>query len=285
MSPNVAIFTDSTADLPQEIVAKRNIIVVPQTIVWGSEELKDGIDITPQEFYERLQRDPVHPSTAQPTAYDFVETFRQAKKNGAEGGVAIVLSQEMSGTYHSALNAVQEIGDEFPSLALDSRTVSMGLGLVVLAGADARDAGGSPEDIYEAAKRVSERMNVLFVVDTLEYLHRGGRIGGAAKLVGTALNLKPLLEVRDGRIEPLARIRAKKRAVARMLDEMEKRVEPGKRLIAAVLHGNVPDEAEALADEVRQRFSPDDLLVSLIGPTVGVHVGPGVLGVCFYHPD
>ncbi|OGO14951.1 MAG: hypothetical protein A2Z14_05420, partial [Chloroflexi bacterium RBG_16_48_8] len=211
-----AIITDSSAYLPNDIVQKYGIHVIPLTVIFGEEMLLDLVEIDITEFHRRLSEGPIHPSTTQPNPEDFTTLFEKLAKD-YDGIVAILISSELSGTINSALIA-KEAFDRIPVRVVDSRSTSMGLGLSVLAAAEAASQGKSLDEVEVAAKEVCSKVKVLFVVDTLEYLHKGGRIGGASRFLGTALGLKPLLHLNDGRVDALEKIRTKRKAVERMLE-------------------------------------------------------------------
>ncbi|MGD2178360.1 MAG: DegV family protein, partial [Anaerolineae bacterium] len=218
----IAIVTDSTCDIPPELVEEYGITVVPLYLLWGEEELVDGVDIDNATFFARLPDDPNHPSTSQPTPTDFAQVLEGIK---ARDVVVITLTKELSGTYASACQAEKLAGQR--RHVVDSRSLTMGLGFQVLAAARAREQGADVEGMIAAAERVRERSSLLLTVDTLEYLHRGGRIGAAAKFLGSVVQLKPLLEVNHdtGVLEPVERVRTRRRALSRLLEETFERVD------------------------------------------------------------
>jgi DegV family protein with EDD domain len=276
----IAVITDSTAYIPQTALGDFDIPVIPLWLIWGDERFRDGVDIDPPTFYQRLRGSKTFPTTSQPSAGEFLDLFRQV---GATAGaiVAVLISSKLSGTVASALAAQQQI-PELDIRVVDSLSTSMGLGFAALAAARAAAAGKSLDEVVAAAEDVRDRMNVLFAVDTLEYLHRGGRIGGAKHLIGTALNIKPLLHLQDGHIEPLAQVRTKRKAVARMLDVVEERL-GGKRMAeCSVLDVDTPEEGDALAEQVKARFGISPVYRTMVSPAIGTHAGPGAVGICFY---
>ena len=195
--------------------------------------------------------------------------------------VGVFLTSKLSGTVASAQLAKAQL-PELDIRIVDTLSVSMGLGFAVLVAARAAAAGKSPDEVVAAAERVRDRAQLLFTVDTLEYLHRGGRIGGAKWLLGTALNIKPLLYFVDGTIEPLAQVRTKRKVIARMLDEAEKWL-GGKRMAeASIVHANSPDEADAIAEQAKRRFGLSTVYLTTLSPAIGVHGGPGTVGIGFY---
>jgi len=277
----IAVVTDSTAYLPPELVAQYGIHVMPQQLIWGDETFLDGVTIDPPTFYERLSRSGDIPTTAQASAGEFAALFAEAARN-ADGIVGVFISTELSGTVASAL-AAQELLPDLPIAieVVDSRSTTMGLGFVALAAARAAAKGRGLAEVASAARELVPRVNVLFIVETLEYLHKGGRIGGASRLLGSALRIKPLLHLSEGRIDGLERVRTKRKAVQRMLEVMAERV-GNAPVHAAVIHANAPEEATRLREQVRERFPYTELHLAELSPVIGTHVGPGTVGVAFY---
>jgi DegV family protein with EDD domain len=253
---------------------------VPLYVVWGDEELLDGQDIDNATFYARLPRDPVHPKTSQPTPTDFVRAIEQLD---ADEVVVIALSAALSGTYDSALQASGIV--DIPVHVFDSRSLSMGLGWQVLAAAREQERGGDADAMVAAAERIRDRLSLVLTVETLEYLHRGGRIGTVAKLLGSAVQLKPVLEVDHtaGVLEVVSKIRTRKKALREIIEETFRRLDAAKPLRAAVLHGAAEEDAQALAEEIKKRSDPVELVMTRITPVLGVHGGPGVVGVAAYN--
>ncbi len=273
----VALVTDSTAYLPPELLERYSITVVPLYVRFGEEVFRDGVDITPEQFYARLRTSPVMPATSQPSAGDFLEAYRRLIEGGASAIVSIHISTKMSGTVPSALLAREQI-PEVPIFIVDSLSTSMGLGFQVLEAARRLEAGQAVEEVVRAVEMLRERIRILFVVDTLEFLHRGGRIGGAQAFLGSLLNLKPLLAVRDGQVDAVERVRTKRRAVQRMLEILVSEV--GDRPIrAAVIQGGTPEEGGNLGEEVRSRLNCQELYIAELSPVIGTHAGPGTVGV------
>lgn len=275
----IAVVTDSTAYLPPELVAQYGIYVMPQQLIWGDETFLDGVTIDPPTFYERLSHSADIPTTAQASAGEFAALFSKAARN-ADGIVGVFISTELSGTVASAL-AAQELLPDLPIEVVDSRSTTMGLGFVALAAARAAAEGKGLAKVAAAARELVPRVNVLFIVETLEYLHRGGRIGGASRLLGSALRIKPLLHLNEGRIDALERVRTKRKAVQRMLEVMAGRVGDAP-VHAAVIHANAPEEATRLRGQIRERFPCVELHLAELSPVIGTHVGPGTVGVAFY---
>jgi DegV family protein with EDD domain len=279
-SHRIVVVTDSSAYIPEEALGDLNIPVIPVWLIWGDERFRDGVDIDPPTFYRRLRESEVFPTTSQPSAGEFEGFFQQV---GAEADaiVGVFLTSKLSGTMASAQAAQMEL-PELNIRIVDSLSVSMGLGFVVLAAARAAAAGRSLDDVVAVAEEMRDRIHLLFVVDTLEYLHRGGRIGGAKWLLGTALNIKPLLHFVDGTIEPLVQVRTKRKAVAQMLDVVEERLGGRRMAEASVVDANSPEEGDAVAELVKERFGISTVYRTLLSPAIGTHGGPGTLAIGFY---
>lgn len=278
----IALITDSASDLPNDVLAQHGIDFVPLYIIWGDESLRDRVDITPEVFYRRLVTDSQHPTTSQPHPQDFVQAIQRAKDQGAQEAVIITVSSGMSSTYESALQAARSV--EFPVHVHDSKANSLTQGFQLLAAARVRDAGGTAQDMIVAADQVRQRAATLLHVDTLEYLHRGGRIGRAAKWVGTILNLKPLLYVdhKTGRIEPASRSRSRKQSLDKLYRTFFEQLDTSKPLYAGIVHSESRMDAERWAEQIQREYQPAMLLISMTSPVMGVHTGPGAIALCGY---
>ena len=276
----VAIVTDSISSLTQAMGQEYGIHVVPVYVFFGTEIYCDGIDLDAKLFYRLLGESSQLPTTSQPTVVDFFRLYTQLWRE-AEAIVSIHTSKKMSATVNSAVAAARELLG-VPIHVIDSRSVSMGLGLMAIAAARAAAAGQDAAQVVKLVEELVPKMNVIFTVETLEYLRKGGRIGGATALLGLALSIKPILYMKDGQIEPLEKPRTRKRATGRVLDLMADRVGASEAVHAAVLHCATPDEAQHLADQVADRFPCAELLTVEAGPIIGTHAGPGTLGVAFY---
>lgn len=275
----IAIVTDSTIYLPKNLVEQYGIIVLPQVLIWGNETFEDGVNITPTEFYTRLQKAAVMPSSSQISPGTFEKTFRSLHEAGNEI-LSINVSSKFSGTLDSAIQAKAMLPQATIEL-VDSYSTSMGAGFQILAAARAAEKGASLAECKTIAEKARDYTGILVLVDTLEFLHRGGRIGGGARFLGTALQLKPILEVRDGRLEAVERVRTRSKALARMLELVQERIAGRTPLHLAVLHANAKEEAQALLDSLAAQFKPVETVLTDVSPVVGVHVGPGTIGVAF----
>lgn len=277
MTARIALVTDSTADIPPTLAQERQVYVVPLYVIWGADNLKDGIDITPDDFFKRLPSDPILPTTSQPSPAEFAEIYQQARdETDAEAVMALTISADLSGTYASAQQATRMV--DFPAYAIDLRSASIGTGLGVLEVADARDSGASPEEILALARSLPARIRLYFLLGTLEYLHKGGRIGGARRFLGTALNIKPILQIRDGRVEAHESVRTRKRAFSRLVEIFWEVIDPARPLRVGVLHSAAEEDADALGKAIVERCQPTSLVKTQVGATIGVHAGPGAVG-------
>jgi DegV family protein with EDD domain len=246
----------------------------------GENTWLDGVDIDSASFYELLRRSPDFPSTSQPSVQSFQDLFVRLSKE-AKGIAAILVSEELSGTVNSAQLAAANLPD-IPIEVVDSRAVSVQLGLIAMEAARAAESGKDLEAVSGAARRLIGSTHLCFTVDTLEYLHRGGRIGGAQRLVGSALSLKPLLEISDGVVVPLTRIRSRRKALASLRELVHQKAAGADRLHMAVLHVAACEEAAQLQEQLEADFHPVELLVAECGPVIGAHGGPGTVGVAFW---
>ena len=274
---NVAIVTDSTADLPGSLASARSISVVPLTLNFDGRSLLDGVDISPGEFYRKLPSASTHPTTSQPSPGRFAETYNALLANH-DSIVSIHISEKLSGTFDSAKQAA-DMTDPQRVHVVDSRLVSMSLGLVVLGAASLAASGADAEKIVEKVESLRPLVHTYFSVATLEFLRRGGRIGRASAMLGSVLQVKPVLCIREGVVEPLERVRTFERALNRII-ELVRAVDRGKGICAVVGHA----DAEADAAKVGRALEPfaDTLMIQSLGPVVGAHGGPGVVGVGCY---
>ncbi len=279
----IAIVTDSGCDLPEEIVQRFNIRVVPLTVTFGDQSFLAGVELENRGFYRMLSEAKELPKTSQPSAGDFLQVYQELTGSGHEV-VSIHMSEQLSGTLASANAAQQMMADGSKVSIVDSRSVSLGLGLMVLAAAEEAERDASLDDIVALLEKMIAEMRIAFVVDTLENLHKGGRIGGAAAFIGTMLNIKPILCVKDGRIEPMDRVRTRRKAIHYLLDFMESGTKNLTQPFLGVAHCMVEEDAMYVQRELRARCSSDRAVFMEIGPIVGTHGGPGLVGVA-YCPD
>ena len=281
----IGIITDSTCDIPQDLVDQYGIIIVPQMIIWGDEQFRDRVDMQPSEFYERLVVDPQRPTSSQAGVPDFQKACDDAIGRGAKEIIILTVSSAMSGTFQMAQQAARLV--KVPVSVVDSKGPTMTLGWQVLAAARARDDWADMDSILSQVEMVRSRLVQLVCMDTLEYLQKGGRIGNAVKWVGGMLQVKPLISInhKTGVVEPVSLARTHKAVVEMMYKRFFAMVKGTKNLRIAVLHGNIKDEAETLADRIQTEFNPLELLVNITGPVLGINTGPGAMALCGYAED
>jgi DegV family protein with EDD domain len=279
---SVAIVTDSSAHIPPGSTETLPISVIPVWLLWDNERYRDGVDIDPPTFYGRLRSAKTLPTSSQPSAGEFETLFRDlAGTPGVDSIVCVLVSAKISGTVASAMAARAQL----PGLDIhivDAESSSMGLGLVVLAAARAAAAGARADQVIATAKALIGRVHFLFVVDTLKYLQRGGRISMTKRLLGTALRVKPILQFEDGQIVPLTQARTQRKALAAILEIAEGRLGEKAMAEAAVADIDSLASGDAFAEVVRERFAPPVLHRAGVSPVVGTHVGPGTIGFAFY---
>ena len=287
----VAIVTDSSSDLPYAVLRKEGIHLVPLSIIFGHQTYRDAIDLTPRQFYDLLASRSSHPSTQPPSVEDFAAQYRRLR--GASHVLSIHLSRKMSLTEEHAALAAQAIGREepdgvdppLPSIrAIDSEQASLPLGLLVLFAARLAQRGLAVEDIAHRIEGMRRRLHAHFVVDTLEFLARGGRIGRAQAMMGKLLGIKPILGVAEGEVGPVDRVRGGRAAQRRLVDLLKKKVDPRRPVIAGVAHASAPLWAERLEAILRSELQIADFLLAEMGPIVGTHVGPGTVGAVVFQP-
>lgn len=276
----VAIVTDTTAYIPEDLVSSYNISVVPLVVIWGDEILRDNIDISPNQFYERLAHAKDMPSTSQAAITDFAEVFKKLHNEGYEI-LTIVISAALSGTLDSAIQAKKLVPEARIEL-VDSRFTSIPLAYMVLSAARAAKHGATLEKCKEIAESIRENTQIFFAVDTLEFLHRGGRIGGASRFLGTALDLKPILYLQEGKIEALERVRTSKRAHQRLIELLETSVSGRSPInMMGVVSAAAEEAASKLLMQIERDFDPQEVLLANISPVIGTHIGPGAVGVAY----
>jgi DegV family protein with EDD domain len=281
----VAVVTDSTCCLPQEIVAKYDICVVPLEIIHEGKSYRDGIDITPNEVYRVMRRKENLPTTSTPSAGDFLNAYRQLSQK-AESILCITLTSLQSKTFEAAVAAKEIMREEVPNTTIevfDSRSVATALGFIVMEAARVAGEGVGMDEAIEAAKKMMGKVNFLAMLDTLYYLARLGRIARAAAWAGSLLNMKPVLEHNPavGETMPVARPRTKKKAIERMLQIMEQRTS-GSKVHVMVQHADELEEAKKLAAKIESKFDCAEMYITEFTPVMGVHTGPGLLAIGFY---
>lgn len=271
----VRVVTDSTSDLTAEMRAGNAIDVVPLKVIWGESSFVDGVDLTTEEFFQRLPTAKVLPKTSQPSPVEFEQKYRSLAAEGDTSGIVSVhISRKLSGTIQSAEIASRNLPDQEIRI-VDSQTASLAMGLVAVQAARAAASGASLDEVVAVAESARDRTKVYFIVDTLEYLQKGGRIGKAAAFVGGLLNVKPILTTRDGEVHPVERQRSRAKALDRLVALLSEAGEPEE---FAIMHSTTPEDAEALKQRFLEILPGQDILISRFGPVIGTYLGPGAIG-------
>jgi len=272
----IQIVTDSASDLTPEIAAQYGIRIVPLSVTLGGEHYTDGVDLTAEEFYQTLRTMDVLPRTSQPAPGSFVDVYREALDAGKQV-LSIHISSKLSGTYQAACLAAEMWGAGDIKI-IDSESASMGVGLLAIAAAR---KSASLTEAQEAVARAKETMGVLFTPDTFEYMVKNGRIGKAASLAGSLLQIKPILTIAGGTVDVVEKLRGRKRALRRMLEIFRERVGDNK-VHVAVLHADAEEEARGMLEEIQQTVDCAEVYFAYVGPVIGSHAGPGVLGLVWH---
>jgi DegV family protein with EDD domain len=275
----VTVVTDSTATIPEHLLRELEIRVVPVVLTLDGRSYRDGVDLSPAEFYRLLRANHHLPTTSAPSVGDFLRIYLAAAQE-ADAIVSIHLPPHLSATYEAAVVAGRLVEDA-PVHVVDARAVTMAQGFVVLEAARAAAAGAGPDEVVARAGEVSRKVGFCAMLDTLVYLQWGGRIGGAAALLGSMLQIKPVVTLVDGRVEPLAKPRTRGRAIDVIVAEMAAFV-AGRPVHAAVMQGDALEEAQALRDRVAEEFDCVELYITEFTPVMGAHAGPGLLGLAYY---
>lgn len=274
----VAIVTDSTANIRPELLSQYNISTVPLLVIWDNKTYREGIDIQANEFYNKLSQSDTLPTTSQATVVTFEKVFKDLSEQGYDI-LTIVISSKLSGTLDSATQAKKAFPDANIEL-VDSLSLSVPLAMLVLIVAKAAKNGATLAECKALAEKALSKIHLFFAVDTLKYLHKGGRIGGASRFLGTVLGLKPILELSNGAVEARERVRTSKKAHARLLELIGEAIGDQKPVNSVgVLAANAPDVADFLLNECKTRFKPQEIMLGTLSPVVGTHTGPGTVGV------
>ena len=278
----VKVVTDSTSDIPRALAESLGITVVPLNVHFGEDTYLDGVTIGAEEFFRRLQTSAVFPKTSQPSAGLFIDTYRKLFDGGATAIVSIHISSKVSGTFNSAVQAKADLGDSAPISIVDTGQASMGLGLIAMAAARAASRGESAPAVSDLASRLSGAARFFGLLDTLEYLHKGGRIGKAQMLLGSLLKIHPILTMQDGVAHPLERARTRARGIER-IKGIARESAPLSGL--SVLHTTQPDEAQSIANDLKAIAPNGEITIAQFGPVLGTYLGPGALGVALIGVD
>ncbi len=273
------IVTDSTADLPKTLVEEYDIEIVPLTVRLGDRTFRDYYDLSPTEFYHMLSETEDFPTTSQPSVEEFLNTYRKIGKE--EQILSIHISMEMSATCQSASIALQQLSEWDVSI-IDSRTTSIGLGMMVLEAAKAARAGADAEEVMELVEKLKSTIKVYFSVDSLDYLQKGGRIGKAQAFLGSMLKIKPLLAIEDGMVAPVERIRGSNKLVRRMVEIVEDDARGGKTVRAGFVWGEREDQITRLAEQLNSSVQLEELYRNNIGNVITSHAGPTTFGLGYF---
>ena len=274
----IAVVTDSTSDLPPDLAATYGIRIVPLNVRFGVDEYLDGVTMQAEEFYRRLESSEELPTTSQPAVPSFVDVYRELLADN-DSIVSVHLSSKLSATHTAAVQAREELGEDGSRVeVVDTLQASMALGWVAVGVAQAINSGANVEEAVALAHSLSSRAKFIGLVETLEYLHKGGRIGNAQKLVGSLLRIKPMLELKDGIAHPLERARSKSKGITRIKQLVEEAA-PLSHL--CILYTTEQDIAEGIAHSLAHTVTDDAPIVARQGPVVGTYLGPGALGVCY----
>ena len=277
----IAIVTDSTSYIPGDLVTKHNITVAPQVLIWDDKTYRDGVDIQSAEFFARLKTSKTMATTSQVSVADVQSIFQELVEKDYEV-LGIFISSKLSGTIQSATQAkalMESAGDKVT--VIDSNSTAMAMGFQALSAARAAQDGANLQDCVALAEKARENTGLFFAVDTLEFLHRGGRIGGAQRFLGTLLNMKPILALDDGKVEGIERIRTKSKALDRVLELIMENTKGKSPVRIATLHANAPDEAKSLLAKAEKELNPVESIFSEVSPVIANHAGPGTVGLAY----
>ena len=280
----IRIVTDSTADLSQELVERYQIKVVPLDVLIEGTAYKDKIDLTNEEFYEILRSIKDLPTTSQPSPAVVADVYRELAAEGAEHIISIHISSDLSGTYQSSVLAAGMVEQEVAVHNFDSRSATMGLGLVVLSAARMVEEGHSVEEILDSVKVIIQKLDLYFLLDSLDNLHKGGRIGKASHLFGSLLNIKPVLNLSNGVISAYEKVRGNKdnKALERLIAILAEKIDPSKKLYCTMGYCDNRDVAEYIVERLQNHVDCDEFVYLQIGSVVGTHIGMGAVGMAFY---
>jgi DegV family protein with EDD domain len=276
---SIKIITDSTADLPKGILEEYDIKVLPLTVNFGDKVYRDGVDLMPSEFYKMLGESTELPTTSQVNPPSFIAAYDEELKNG-NSVISIHLSSKGSGTYQSAVIAKNNLASE-KIRVIDSLGYSMGIGLLVIEAARMAREGSTLDEIEQKVLDMRDRMQYIFGVDTLEYLKRGGRLSAAKAIIATVMNIKPILQVKQGELEVLDKVRGRKKVLNRIVEIAGERGKNLKEQTMAIVHAECEEDAYRLRDMVAERFNPREIIISEIGCVIGTHAGPGTISLFF----
>jgi DegV family protein with EDD domain len=281
MTRPFAIVIDGTASLPPDLVQAHDVRWLPLYVILNDQRYVGGVELTTEQFYERIKAKGVIPETSQPTIQDCLDVYQSAIRDGHSDLLVLTIATELSGTYSVAATTAEQVGGARIEV-VDSRSLAGGISLIATAAGRLRDRGGSFDDAVALARRMAGKVDLLASTDTLEYLRRSGRVSGGAALFGTLLSVKPILEVKDGVVRPIDKVRTRDKAVARLRELIAQRTPDGTRIHACMLHTNDPERARTLGEWVQERYHCVEYFLAEAGPVIAARTGPGVIGLCWY---
>ena len=271
------IVTDSTADLPPELARELGVTVVPAYVRFGDKVYRDRVDISEDELYHRLLHDPIYPQTTQPSPQDFADVYQKLSQE-AEGIISIHITSKLSGTYNSALQGKELVKNKCPIEVIDSRVLTMSLGLLVIAATTIARSASSIQQVVAEVKQTIPSIHFLALLDTLKYLAKGGRIGNVKALLGSVLNVKPMLGIKDGEFVPVCQVRTRAKGIDKLFDFVKNATNIQD---LAVVYNTTPEDAQTLIERIGLIFPKERIRLARLGPALGVHGGPGILSVAF----
>lgn len=278
----IKIVTDTTCDLLPEMVKEHDITIVPINIQFGSDSYQEGVNMDWDLFYRKIEEMGILPTTSQPSVGEFVEVYRRLAREGADAIISTHVTAKLSGTYQSACLAAEEVKDEVKVYPHDSAAGAAALGLACVEASRMARAGKTPEEIVARLDEIRSRVNVLFVMDNLEYPRKSGRVGGLAATLGSILNMKPIVSLEDGLLDIVEKVRTRKKSLDRLLDMMEERVGTTDPVNLGVVHSRAPEVGQEMLSRAQERFNCSESYLVELCASLTVHFGPGMIGLCFY---
>ena len=283
---NVAVVTDSVAQVPAEIARELAITVIPFTIQIEGQPYLDGIDLKPTELYRRMRLENILPTTTTASIGQYQRAFEARLRAGAQAVLCVELSSKLSSGYNAAKQAAEIVRDEFPDcliVVLDCQQATISQGFIAIAAARAAAAGKPLPEVQQVAEEAKRRVGFAATLETLEYLARGGRIGKAAFMLGNLIKINPILTVKDGEVTPVSRVRGENHALQAIVDYVARHVERHRKLYLAIMEADAPEQAARLQELALQQLQPEEIFHTEFTPVMGVHAGPGLIGLGYYY--
>lgn len=278
----IKIVTDTTCDLLPEMVKEHDITFVPINIQFGTDSYQEGVNMDWDLFYRKIEEMGILPTTSQPSVGEFTEVYRRLAREGADAIISTHVTAKLSGTYQSACLAAEEVKDEVKVYPHDSAAGAAALGLACVEASRMARAGKTPEEIVARLDEIRSRVNVLFVMENLEYPRKSGRVGGLAATLGSILNMKPIVSLEDGLLDMVEKVRTRKKSLDRLLDMMEERVGTTDPVNLGVVHSRAPEVGQEMLSRAQERFNCSESYLVELCASLTVHFGPGMIGLCFY---